>query len=562
MRSFPASFALLAAPVLLAGCGGGGGGHGTVPPPVTVTHSVAAGDVTQTSVELSAIAPQTGTVVFEVSTDPAFGSLVATSSAPVTDVMVPAKVAIAGLTPATTYHYRARIGTTTLTPGTFRTPAAAGTQAGLHFGVLGDWRQDMLPYPAVRNAPDMALDFAVELGDTIYADVASPAVPAAQAQTIAEFRARHQEAYSTVGGLNTLGDLRDSTAVFATTDDHEVIDDYAGGADASTDPRFSTASGFINDTPLFETAMQAFEEWNPIAHETYTTGGAAVLGETKFYRFRTFGSDAAVFVLDERSFRSQELNNPDVTDPPSVDAFKQASFDPTRTMLGDAQLQDLEVDLLAAQTAGVTWKFVMIPEPIQNLGPANARDRYEGYAFERSQLLGYIHDNAIQNVVFIAADIHGTVVNNLQYQPTSPSDAQVDVDAFEVSVPAVAYDPPLGEDAVSSTGLVIDHAIYDSLSHDQQDAVFESALNQMLDDNGYTNTGLEDSNLTFSLLQGRWVRANEFGWGEFQVDPVTEVLTVTIWGIDPYTPSGAAGAASSVPQVLTRFTVTPQAIVP
>ena len=35
-------------------------------------------------------------------------------------------------------------------------------------------------------------------------------------------------------------------------------------------------------------------------------------------------------------------------------------------------MQDLKADLLDAQQKGLTWKFIAIPEPIQNLGPAGA----------------------------------------------------------------------------------------------------------------------------------------------------------------------------------------------
>jgi hypothetical protein len=52
-------------------------------------------------------------------------------------------------------------------------------------------------------------------------------------------------------------------------------------------------------------------------------------------------------------------------------------------MLGNPQLERLEADLLAAQDDGIVWKFVMVPEPIQNLGPVGAADRFEGYAAER-----------------------------------------------------------------------------------------------------------------------------------------------------------------------------------
>jgi phosphodiesterase/alkaline phosphatase D-like protein len=85
----------------------------------------------------------------------------------------------------------------------------------------------------------------------------------------------------------------------------------------------------------------------------------------------------------------------------------------------------------------------MLPEPIQNLGVIAASDRYEGYAAERAALLKFIDDNNISNVVFVSADIHGTLVNNLTYQ-LGPGLPQIPTNAFEISTGSVAYDAPFG----------------------------------------------------------------------------------------------------------------------
>ena len=98
-----------------------------------------------------------------------------------------------------------------------RTPGEPGTFRGLRFGVSGDWRGELSPYPALQNAAERDLDFFVELGDTIYADYPSPAVPADQARTLAEFRAKHSEVYSARFGLNAWAELRSSTPVWAVT---------------------------------------------------------------------------------------------------------------------------------------------------------------------------------------------------------------------------------------------------------------------------------------------------------------------------------------------------------
>ena len=125
-------------------------------------------------------------------------------------------------------------------------------------------------------------------------------------------------------------------------------------------------------------------------------------------------------------------------------------------MLGDPQLERLKADLLAAQEKDVVWKFVMVPKPIQNLGVVGAADRFEGYTAERTELLKFIDDHDIDNGVFVAADIHGTVVNNLTYQ-TALGGAQIALDAFEISTGAVAFSPALGATVVglaAAAGLI------------------------------------------------------------------------------------------------------------
>ncbi|MFM7281692.1 MAG: alkaline phosphatase D family protein, partial [Planctomycetia bacterium] len=60
---------------------------------------------------------------------------------------------------------------------------------------------------------------------------------------------------------------------------------------------------------------------------------------------------------------------------------------------------------------------------------------------ERTELLAFIQANNIKNVVFVAADIHGTLVNNLTYQ-IGPGQPQVLTGAFEITTGAIAYNAP------------------------------------------------------------------------------------------------------------------------
>ena len=550
-------------------------------PSTTFPSGVSAGDTDQTSTVLWTRSTVKGKVVFEVSTSPDFQTIIDTEAHAKT-AAVPVKVEVDHLTPGTAYYYRVTNAFGDSEIGQFQTAGSPGAHGGLHFGVSGDWRGELAPYPAINNADDSSLDFFVKLGDTIYADFPSPAVPIPQAHTLEEFRAKHAEVYSTVSGLNAWADLQRTTSILAVIDDHEVTDDFAGGAPPSTDHRFDgSKAAFINDTKLFETGIRAFEEYNAIRDEIYDKkldhkgGDACFAGELNLYRYNTYGDDAAVFVVDARSFRDKELAPANPTSPSDVARFLAESFDPTRTFLGHTQLEQLKHDLASAQEAGVTWKFVMLPEPIQNLGPLFAQDRYEGYAAERTELLSFINGQGIENVVFVTADLHGTTVNNLTYQ-AQLGGAQIPTSAFEIITGAVAYDAPLGPTVVNTAvtaGLLTaaQQAFYnllpinndsDSALNDKDDFV-KFLGNQFIDQFQYDRLGLNE-NLNGSnpvdaiLLQGDYVAAHTYGWTEFEIDPNTQQLLVTTWGIESYDRQHRpADPQNIIPHVVSQFAVHP-----
>ena len=178
----------------------------------------------------------------------------------VADPLQPVTTTLTGLTANSRYIYTVTSPTGEAASGSFRTLAPLGEKVGLRFGVSGDWRGELAPYPALSNAPARGLDFFVELGDTIYADFVSPCeCQLTQSRTLVDFRLKHGEVYSTHAGLNTLAALRANMPIYATLDDHEVTNDVAGGALASSDARFG-GSGLVNDAPLFETALQVFQD--------------------------------------------------------------------------------------------------------------------------------------------------------------------------------------------------------------------------------------------------------------------------------------------------------------
>ncbi|MBK8229606.1 MAG: alkaline phosphatase D family protein [Candidatus Eisenbacteria bacterium] len=262
-------------------------------------------------------------------------------------------------------------------------------------------------------------------------------------------------------------------------------------------------------------------------------------------------------------FRERELVGANPLDPQDVGRFLVESFNPTRTMLGRAQMDQLKADLLSAHADGVVWKFVLVPEPIQNLGVVGAADRFEGYAAERTEILSFVAANQITNVVFVAADIHGTLVNNLTYQ-LGPFQPQIQTAAWEISTGSVAFDAPFGPTVVeiaAGLGFLTPQqvAFYESLPREGKDAFVRTMVDQQIQPLGYDAVGLEGSGVPAELLEGSYANLHTFGWSQFEIDPTSFALTVTTYGIDPYTreelESDPGAIVDREPFVVGRFRV-------
>ena len=567
----------------------------------TLPNGVASGDVTQTSAVMWAHSIALGEVTFEYSIFDDFAIIDGNETTIVVDVNQPVKVQINGLFPATQYYYCVTDAQNEVAVGRFRTPYDIGISAGLRFGASGDWQQPP-PFPSIKNVPERDLDFFIKLGDSIYADSETPALEGVfQARTLDEFRIKQAENLSSRFGSNVMALMNASTPVLATIDDHEIVDNFAGGAvpGQSPDapdvhplepPLFTDDVNFVNETHVYQDAMQAFGEYHPIRSEMWDTPNDVLTnGKPKFYRKATYGSDAIVLISDARSFRDAPL--PVITDPfdaNQVDDFLAGTFDPNRTILGRAQMDCLKNDLFDSQQDGITWKFVIIPEPIQNFGIIGAEDRFEGYAAERTELLKFIHENTIENVVFIAGDFHGTIVNNLAYQELLTEAAEdavviesVPISAFEVVTGPVAFfDALLGPSTVNlatSAGVLSPFlkGIYDrapvspdtdSIVNDKDDFL-KSLVNTQLESLDYDPIGLNENNagaeglIDAELLEGDYLACHTYGWAEFEIAAETRELLVTVYGVDAHSETDLLADPDDVinrePRVVSQFRVHP-----
>ena len=547
-------------------------------------NGVSSGDVTQTSAVLWTRAVETGRVTVQIATDPSFHHVVKTKKVMVDDPLVPVKVEVDHLKPGEEYFYRFIDASGDAIAGRFETAAKLGTHDGFHFGVLSDLHGRTVPYPVINNAIDADLDLVIKLGDTVTADVptAVPGISVLNDGTLQTYQLIHNDAYSSHFGVNFIAQLQASTSILAIPDDHEVLDDYGGGGPVSSDPRFPSQSGadFINETSFYKNGMKAFSQYNAIEDRTYRhTGDDRFDGAPDLYRYNTYGSDAAMIVVDGRSFRDPEVGFlADVPLPFPNIPFLQNAFEPDRSLLGDVQLERLKEDLLDARDNGVTWKFIVLPEGIQNWGPIiRPGDRYEGYAAERTELLKFIDQNHIENVVFVTADTHWTSVNNLTYQESfgGPQIASSAIDVNTISAGDVSF-ASIAPGFAAQLGVITpaELAFYNSLPvapdtddipNDKDDFV-KGILNGVLTGLGYDRIGLDDNlpaaagKVNAELLQGDYFVGHHIGWTDFDVNANTGKLLITTYGTTPYSAADLAANPALLnlePTIVSQFQVTP-----
>ena len=395
--------------------------RGEAVPPVTFAHGIASGDVTDASAVLWTRIDRDLPLMVEVATDPAFERMhfkreVRASA----ENDFTAKVIATPLLPGQLYYYRWRHGSSQSDIGTFQTAPPPTMSASVRFTWTGDTdgtKVGGLPvwnnFEALDAARSESADFFVYLGDTVYPDSVRREIPSAV--TLDDYRDTYKEArdYSALRGL------LQSTSTYAMWDDHEVRDDYAG---ATVDP------------VLYANGRTAFLEYFPLADTNLPSPDCA--GAPMFRVFR-WGADVELVMLDTHSCRSADARPaciypappfpPGTLDfAPTLPGFVRAtapgffpplSFvplclptinDPSRTMLGVLQKQ-LFKDALLSSTA--KFKFVFSPSTIAQTY-INPYSRWEGYAAERAEILAFIRDNGIQNVIFIGTDDHHNLINN------------------------------------------------------------------------------------------------------------------------------------------------------
>jgi len=380
-------------------------------PQIQFIHGVASGDVTSESAVLWSQTDKDSSLNVQVSKHPNFKKLDFEDSVHATvDSDFTAKSLAEGLKPNTLYYYRFTAGSTTSEIGTFKTSPLEDKKADAHFTWSGDtdvskingnrYFGDWLSLNAIRSENP---DFFIYLGDTIYSDRrATGLVP--DAQTLGDFRQIYKESRD----VPALHDLLKSTSVYPAWDDHEVRNDWAGQT---------------VDSSFFQIGKRSFNEYMPIG-QLHSTSDPDCAGPTQF-RVKHWGKDVDLIILDTRTCRSANVqmqcqNDIVPTLPSSIRAqlpippqppvgCLAAINDPDRTMLGTEQK---ELFKNALHDSKAKFKFVVTSVSIQQTF-AFPYDSWEGYGAERSEILNFIRDNEIKNVIFLTTDLHLNLMNEV-----------------------------------------------------------------------------------------------------------------------------------------------------
>jgi alkaline phosphatase D len=149
--------------------------------------------------------------------------------------------------------------------------------------------------------------------------------------------------------------LFSDTSVYVVWDDHEVADNYEGFH------------------PLAAIGRRAFFDYWPVRRNSQEAD--------RLYRSFRRGKALELFFLDARQYRDHTAG----------------------TLLGKAQKEWL---FESVKASSAMFKCIASSVPFYGGG----RDRWDGYPGERAEILQWIKEKKIKNVIFIAADVHYAAV--------------------------------------------------------------------------------------------------------------------------------------------------------
>ncbi|MDW3219671.1 MAG: alkaline phosphatase D family protein [Acidimicrobiales bacterium] len=374
-------------------------------------------------------------VQWAVATDEAFTEIIADGTFVTTAAHGHSvHVDVTDLDPATSYWYQFAVGDWASPVGRTRTaPAPGAPTEQLSFAVANCAAYLSGYFTAYAHlAEEEDLDAVVFVGDYIYelegGTTRSHGLDL-NPTTLAEYRA-----FYVVARLEEPLALAHANHPWIVMwDDHEVEDNYAGwnpgGIGLLVDPN---AADTFRDRRT--AAYQAWWEFMPVRT------GPPIDGVLQVYRDFTFGDLAKLTMIDDRQYRSaivQGDGDGDLPRPFGGGPQLEGTFDESRTMLGEEQEAWFESSIVH----GATWALLGQQTIMAEVDRAPddptrgfSMDAWDGYAAPRERLLGYVHDQGVENFVVLGGDIHTSAVADLHVSYREPGSPMVGTEFVAPSI--------------------------------------------------------------------------------------------------------------------------------
>jgi alkaline phosphatase D len=345
-----------------------------------------------------------GTVEVEVARDRGFNKIAArglirTSAGSAYSV----KTRVVNLSPHEDYWYRFSTRGEESPIGRFRTALPPDSRAPVRFAFFSCQDYTFGHFNPHALLADEDVDFVVNLGDYIYAEAYYSANdgrggirtdPIGFSETLEQYRAKYA-LYRTDPALRRMHARFPMISIW---DDHEVQDNYAGGAGPTGGlaPELRYAQG------RRDVAYRAFFESMP-------TYGAKGPRSSRIYRGMRFGRTVDLLMLDQRQYRDDQPCG-DLQVGPACD-----DLNAPRDFLGRRQMNFVKKRLASTPAA---WKVmanqVMVMPTIYPGGDYIGFDSWQGYPRERRELLQHLRRKKIEDVVFVTGDIHTFVAGDVR----------------------------------------------------------------------------------------------------------------------------------------------------
>lgn len=309
-------------------------------------------------------------------------------------------------------------------------PAADATPDQLKLGVVSCQSYEDGYYAAFHHLAQENVDFVLHLGDFIYENPSyhnffpdrQVNLPdgTTEAVTLADFRYLYRLFRSDPFLQEALAQ---HTFIYI-WDDHETANncywDYAADT-LGVEPAHPLAN---DPAALFQLKLDAQRAWTEYVPARVSLNPAATHPHQHMTLWRSFrfGQLVELYLTDARSYRNAPpcgMNPVDLLLHPGCDA----QFSPDRTMLGEAQREWLTQGVLQSPALWKGWANAVplirfwapcpgtrvdcpdVPNPTVYL----KMDSWDGYAYERHQLLTTFRDAGIANLISISGDLHASM---------------------------------------------------------------------------------------------------------------------------------------------------------